>query len=55
MIVTAAVINQADRALLALLYAKLPQPSTDAERELVERLAIRAEGEGLLNNKGELK
>ena len=55
MIVTAAVINQADAALLAALWRKLPQPKTDAERDLVERLAIRCEGCGMVDNEGRLK
>ena len=54
MIVTAAVINQADRALLALLWRKLPQPTTDHERDLVERLAIRCEGCGMVDVHGKL-
>jgi hypothetical protein len=55
MIVTAEVINTADAALLAALWLKLPQPSTDAEKDLVERLAIRVEGEGMLDEDGRLR
>jgi hypothetical protein len=55
MIVTASVINQADAALLAALWRKLPQPTNDEERDLVERLAIRCEGCGMLDMNGALR
>jgi len=53
-IVTYATIDNADAALLAAMWRKLPQPRTDHERDLVERLAVRVEGCGLVNAHGNL-
>lgn len=55
MIVTAATIGTADAALLAAMWRKLPPPTNDEERDLVERMAIRCEGCGVIGNDGRVK
>jgi hypothetical protein len=45
-------IDSASRFVLASWWANLPTPRTDEGRDIVERLAIRCEGLGMVDGKG---
>ncbi len=48
-------IDDAPAFLLRQWWATVPRPTSDEEREVVERLAMRCEGLGLVDAAGKLR